>query len=105
MNYKQATIENAFNLYHRANPAVYVEFKNLALRAISLGRKQISAKMICNVIRWEKFIQTEEPTLWNQDGVLVKFKLNDAYTSRYARLFAEEYPEHADKLEMRELRS
>ena len=50
-------------------------------------------------------MRTEEPTVFNLDGTLVAFKINDAYSSRYARLFVADFPQHADKIEFRELRS
>jgi hypothetical protein len=108
MKYEQTTgktIQQAFVEYHNANPSIYVEFEKMALRAIGAGKKKISFKMIMNVIRWEKFIQTEEPTLFTLNNEVVKFKINDAYGSRYARMFAQKYPEHVDKIELRCLRS
>ena len=108
MNYKEATgksIQESFEDYHRLNPIVYSHFKRLAFKAIDAGKKKISFKMIMNVIRWEIYLTVEEPTLFNLDGKLTKFKINDAYGSRYARIFAEEFPEHKNKIELRRLRS
>jgi len=108
MNYKEATgksIQESFEDYHRLNPIVYSHFKRLAFKAIDAGKKKISFKMIMNVIRWEIYLTVEEPTLFNLDGKLTKFKINDAYGSRYARIFAEEFPEHRTKIELRRLRS
>jgi len=108
MNFAQntgKTIQQAFEEYHRLNPQVYKEFVKRALLAINKGKTKISFKLILNVIRWEKFMQTEEPTLFNQNGEQIKFKINDAYGSRYARLFIKEYPQHQDKIELRELRA
>ena len=108
MNFKTNTglsIQDAFDKYHSENPNVYEQFKRLALTAINKGKKKISFKMLLNVVRWEVFIQTSEPTLFDLDGKLTKFKINDAYSSRYARLFIKDYPEHEDKIEFRELRA
>ena len=99
------TIQDAFNKYHAENPHVYEQFKRLALSAINKGKSKISFKMILNVVRWEVFIQTSEPTLFDLDGKMTKFKINDAYSSRYARLFVDEFPQHIDKVEFRELRA
>lgn len=106
--FKHATgrsITEAFDTYHQLNPHVYSEVKKLALAAIEKGRKKISFKLIINVIRWERFMQTDEPTSVNVDGQLVAFKINDAYSSRFARLFAQEFPQHVNKIHFRELRS
>jgi len=108
MNYHQSTgktIQQSFNEYHKVNPQVYEEFKKLAFKAIDSGKKKISFKMIMNVIRWEIFLKVEEPTLFSIDGKVVKFKINDAYGSRYARMFIDEYPKHSDKIELRRLRA
>lgn len=108
MNYQDATgksIQASFNEFHRNNPAVYEHFKRLAFKAIHAGKKKISAKMICNVIRWEVFIKTIDVTLFEVPGMPESFKINDAHISRWARLFADEHPEHADKLEFRRIRS
>lgn len=108
MNFKENTgkdIQAAFEEYHETNPDVYKHFKRLAFKAIGIGKKRISSKMILNVIRWEVFLSTKELTLFDNGKDLVTFKINDAYTSRYARMFANDFPEHEDKLEFRELRS
>lgn len=99
------TIQQAFDEFHANNGHVYQKFKELALKAINKGKKKISFKMILNVIRWEHFLQTNEQTELFLENEKVKFKINDAYGSRYARLFIKEFPEHADKIELRELRS
>ncbi len=101
------TIQKAFNEFHKNNPLVYTHFKKMALEAINKkNKKKLSSKMIINVIRWEIYMETIELTLFTDvDGSLKKFKINDAYTSRYARLFTDEYPQHCNIFNMRELRS
>ena len=108
MNYKQSTgisIQDSFELFHELNPKVYLEFRKLALEAINLGKTKISFKLLINKIRWDVFIATVEPTLFDLDGKVVKFKINDAYSSRYARLFAKDFPQYSDRIEFRRLRS
>src|SRR5688572_9960336 len=107
MNFIQlsgSTIQQAFEEFHKSNPLVYTHFKRLAFKAINSGKKKISSKLICNVIRWEVYLNTQEPTLFDIEGVATPFKINDAYTAHYARLFMDEYPEHSDKFETRKLR-
>lgn len=99
------SIDEAFAIYHKLNPEVYVAFKKYAFTAINAGKKKISAKLIINQIRWQYFLLTEEPTLFEVGGKVRQFKLNDIYGSRYARLFIHDFPEHQTKLELRELRS
>lgn len=100
------TITQAFLEFHRGNPGVYVAMKKMALEAINRGKKKISFKMIMNVVRWEIYMQTTDNAKAETDqGVTVEAKINDAYGSRYARLFIEEFPMHKDKIELRNLRT
>lgn len=88
------TIEARFNNFHAANPHVYELFKRFAFEAIKLGARRISAKFILERVRWESMIKTR-----GAHG----FKLNNDFTSRYARLFIAEYPTHSDIFETRSL--
>lgn len=100
------TIQQAFDEFHKNNPLVYRHFKRMALEAIGKKKKKLSSKMIINVIRWEIYMETIELTLFtDNEGKKNKFKINDAYTSRYARLFTDEFPQHREIFNMRELRS
>ena len=108
MNFREntgKTIAQAFAEYHAANPAVYDYFHKFAMKAILAGKEKLSFKLIGNVIRWEIYLNTDERTLFNQDGKLIRFKLNDAYISHYARLWVENNPRYAHMVEFRELRA
>lgn len=101
-----ASIEQAFKEFDTNNPEVYNEFKKYAFAAIKKKKKKISAKLIINVIRWEKFMETKEKTLFtDKDGVKHKFRINDAYTAHYGRKFIKDFPALADIFNFRELRS
>lgn len=98
MNYRQLngkSIRDGFIEFHRTNPHIYEAFENEALRAIAQNRKKISAKLIINYIRWNSFIATGDKN----------FRINDAYQSYYARLFALLNPSHKDVFEFRKLRN
>lgn len=98
------TIQQAFEAYHAENPHVYVYFKKLALKAIKIGKKKVSFKLIMNVIRWEIYLKTNDSTeLPNTPSKT--FKINDAYGSRYARLFVRDFPHLENYIELRNLRS
>ena len=109
MNFKQNTgvsIQEAFEEYHTNNPMVYAEYKKYIFKAIKKKKKKLSSKLVINVIRWDKFMETEEKNLFtDKDGVKKKFRISDAYTSRYARLFAKDYPELSTIFNYSELRS
>ena len=70
-----------FQKYHEENKHIYEEFKKLAKMLISRNYKRIGAKQIFEYIRFQTMII-------GNDG----WKLNNSYTSDYARLFGEEYP-------------
>lgn len=101
------TIQSDFDRFHELNPIVYNHFERLALEAIKKGKSKISSKMIVNVIRWQVFIAEDDldkasVAIRNKPKLL---KINDAFTSRYARLFIQHHPEYKDYFETREIRS
>ena len=91
------TIKDSFDQFHITNPQVYNIFETKAFDAINMGKTKMSSKLILNVIRWEAFIQTTDKNS--------TYKINDAYTAHYARMFAENNPVHADVFNYRNLRS
>lgn len=76
-----------FCAYHTENPKVYEEFKKFTQKTIAKGFKNYSAKGIFELIRWHSGVTAEQT-----DG----FKVNNNYTSFYARLFEKEHPKHKD---------
>jgi hypothetical protein len=70
-----------FQKYHAENQHIYQEFKRLAKMLISRNCKRIGAKQIFEYIRFQTMIS-------GNDG----WKLNNSYSSDYARLFEEEHP-------------
>jgi hypothetical protein len=115
MKYQKMTgksIQQAFEEFHKENPKVYDLFKRYALIAIKKGKKKVSFKLIMNVIRWDVYIKTFDRNrfsirVWRygKKTEIDTFKINDAYGSRYARLFVKDFPEFSDRIELRELRS
>lgn len=95
---KQVTmfdLDEKFNKFHQENPRVYVELVGLARQAHERGRRKIGIKMLFEVVRWNRFITTNDPD----------FKLNNNYHSRYARLIMQANPELDGLFNIRELRS
>lgn len=90
------TIAKAFEHFHAQNPAIYDLFKRYAYHLLrEKGKKLISSKMIINRIRWEKYVETTSKD----------YRINDAFTPHYARLFIADHPEYKESIEMRFLRS
>lgn len=83
--------ESAFRIYHEANPEIYNWFKLFAFEKIQRGAKHIGAKQIFEMLRFES------PVNANGDP----FKVNNSFTSAYTRMFLRDYPEYADKFELR----
>jgi hypothetical protein len=91
------SIEEAFDLFHAANPWVYTALVRLARDMRSRGRQRVGMKMLFEVLRWQWYRGTID--------VASEFRLNNNYTSRFARLIAEREPDLADVFEMRKLTS
>lgn len=90
------TIDEAFAEFHEAHPEVYEHFKTLANQLRSRGHKRYGAKGIVEVIRFHR--ATTGPDV---NG----FKINNNFTSRYARMLIEEDPSFDGFFEMRRLKS
>jgi hypothetical protein len=91
------TIEEQFNAFHETNPVVFTELVALADEALSHGYTRGSMKMLFEVLRWERMLETDDPSS--------EFKLNNNYTSHYARLLVQTYPRFEEFFETRNLRS
>ena len=115
------TIQEAFDEFHVEHPTVYEYFKKytkvmyLSQRKRGIKHEDIktSSKMILNRIRWEISVAgldlknkpdgpVEEKV---EQGIYTEFKINDAFTSRYTRLFQEDFPKFAHIFNTRNLRS
>ncbi len=87
------SIDAAFWNFHTNHPEVYKGLVRLAYQAVNAGRERIGIKMLFEVLRWEWIITPDTSE---------EFKLNNNYTSRYARLIMEE-PGLGDVFETRRL--
>jgi hypothetical protein len=92
---RDLSIDERFAIFHAANPAVYAAFRRHAETLLNAGRKRYSADGILHRVRWDMDIQTTGDT----------YKLNDHYSSRYARKMAAEDRRFAEFFEFRTLRS
>ena len=88
-------IQTAFITFHRDNPNVYARLVSLARKARAHGRSQIGMKHLWEVLRWEMMFETNAPD----------FKLNNNFSSRYARLIMGQERDLAGFFETRKLRS
>lgn len=87
--------DQEFETFHKKNPDVYAEFVKLAQEAKKRGRSRIGIKMLAEVIRWNRFLNTTDDD----------YKINNNFVSRYARLIVQAHPELEEMFEFRKLRS
>ena len=71
-----------FEQYDQENPGIWAMFERFAMQALA-HRKHVGAKFIFERMRWETMVRA-------QDGLL---KLNNNFTSGYARKFMKLHPE------------
>lgn len=87
-------IQRRFLRFHEENPHVYDLLRRFSLQARRRGRTRFSIDAIYHRARWHTQIETTDPD----------WKLNDHYTSRYARKLMDEEPELEGFFELRDLR-
>lgn len=74
---REGTIDEAWWRFHLAHPEVYRALVALAREALHAGAERIGIGMIYEVVRWQHFMRPDPDE---------RFKLNNTYRSRYARL-------------------
>lgn len=91
------TLENVkrFQAFHKKNQWIWESFKQRAFLAGKRGKKRIAAKMIIENIRWNEEVEKKKGR---------KFRINNNYTSMYARSFMYIYPKYSDLFELREVK-
>ena len=94
---KAKTIEEAFETFHALNPWVYDRLVSYARELKSRGRDQVGIKMLFEVLRWSFFMSTDDPNSI--------FKLNNNYSSRYARLIMSQEKDLEGIFRARELKA
>lgn len=91
---KSGSIETDFWGFHEANPHVYTRLVELARAWVQRrGPRKLGMKMLFEVLRWEVAMRTTGDD----------FKLNNNYTSYYARLIMERESDLAGIFETRAL--
>jgi hypothetical protein len=88
------TVGERFDLFHAANPHVADTLEALAAQWL-VRHNRVGMKALYEQARWETGIQTTGD-VW---------RLNNDFTSRYARLLIDRRPEWATCIQTRELRA
>ncbi len=94
--FDSATIDARFREFDRAHPDVWRLFRQFALELLQAGREHYSADAILHRIRWH-FATSGKC----HDG----FKMNNNFSSRYARKLAAEDERFRGFFEFRRLKS
>jgi len=91
----ELTIEARFAEFHRSNPHVYTLLRDLALAKAEQGARRISTKLLFEELRAGGVAAAtgDDP-----------YRLNNIYTSRYARLLASE-PGLTGRIPMRAIKA
>ena len=84
-------IEIDFWAFHRSNPQVYMELRDLARRLRNAGRRRHGIAALFEVLRYNRALTT----------VGDDFELNNNYRALYARLLMKNEPELAGFFELR----
>ena len=90
------TIAERFDQFHDANPWIFDALVALAEDEVRRGHERTSIDMLVHVVRWEyrrRVVSTSA------------LRVNNDYTSRYARLITEQRPDLAHLFETRRLRA
>lgn len=91
------TIQERFDKFHRDNPEVYELFKRFSWELVRSGRLRYSADAIIHRIRWHYAVNVD----YQKNG---DFKMNNNFSSRYARKLIAESPSFDEFFETRELK-
>lgn len=87
--FQRDPIREAFEDFHAAHPEVFEYLSNVARSLLRAGRDRISMKQVWEVARYRMDIAGKP------------YKLNNNYTSLYARALIAAYPELGDVIETR----
>lgn len=93
----QRSIDQRFRDFHDANPGVYRELVSMARQMRARGYRKIGIELIWAAYRWNRMMRTTADDF--------AFKLNDHFTSRYARLIMAQEEDLIDFFHTRTLRT
>lgn len=94
---EEKSIQEQFERFDRAHPEIYKEFCTIARALLQRGRRHYGSKAILEVIRYHRILSGQDEN--------EPFKINNNYSSRYARKLTDEDDGFEQFFELRELRS
>jgi hypothetical protein len=100
---KHLSIQERFESFNKANPWVANALERLAEDWMAHGYDRVGIKALVEIVRWQ-YGRATRSTPAARAAKAPKFKVNNDYTSRYARLLIERHPDWAGFIYTRELR-
>ena len=94
--YDSRAIDVRFKQWHDENPEIYSNLVRLCRELKAAGRDHYSLDALFHRLRWYYHVEKREDE---------PFKLNDHFTSRYARLIMRQESDLGDFFETRKLRT
>lgn len=92
---ERPSLDERFEAFHASHPWVYEALEELMTQWVEGGGGSISVKALFEQLRWSRLdLEGDKP-----------FRLNNNFTSRYARLLCDCHPEWADAFQLRTLRT
>lgn len=92
------TIQEHFEKYHKDNPHIYEALIKIGRELMAKGHTKFNLEICWDRLRWLTMFEAPK-----QDDP--RYKLNDIYVSRYARLIMEQEPDFVGVFNTRKLRS
>lgn len=93
----QRSIDQHFRDFHDDNPQVYTELVTMARQMKARGYTCIGVELLVAAYRWNRMLRTEADAY--------NFKINNNFTSRYARLIMDQEEDLAGFFKIRTLRT
>jgi hypothetical protein len=91
----EMTLAERFRAFHGANPWVYRAYERLAADWVARGNTRIGVKMLTEIIRWQ----------YGRETTGRAFRIDNSFTSRYARMLVDRNPGWDGLFETRKLRT
>ena len=87
------SMQARFEAFSAAHPEVLEHLRRLTAEWVAAGKGRFGIRMAWEVMRWQMSLGSTDPG---------EYRLNNNYTSRYARILAAEFP---GVFELREVRA
>jgi hypothetical protein len=98
------TIQERFEEFDAANPHVYALMIHFMKELLRAGAKRVSPRFLVERVRWEMMTATAPtPVVGWRVARGKPLKINDQFSSRYARKIIADHPKAAKVIEIREL--